>query len=417
MANTYPKILKAGTYAAYLALETKDANVLYFCTDNGKLFKGTVDFTDNFEVVTAATLPVAGVPGKIYYESDTQTFKAYLNNAYVVIGTPTDASSSGATTIASTSDDSHVPTSLNVYLYGQDILSQATGGSAVVKNVAAGDDPAELVVTKGDDSTTDVTVPGVVVGVAQKANTPGTITVTNSTAASSGDVTLTGVALEPTWVAATRTLTIPVAGGSNVVVDIGKDIFVDPAAPSRYDETTDQIIIYLNDGDPGYLPEYDATATYSEGDQIHREDAGTEYVYTANQDIDTPEEWTVAHWTKGDEYVAPTEIDVPVQGMVPVYTGGSTTTATVDVSGTTITAAVKIDQHTGNAITIASDTEEGGVTTTGGLRVDLSAYATTAALSSAVSTLEGSIDAVDDKADANAAEISAIYAAWGWDTF
>lgn len=406
MANTYPKILKSGLYANYVALATKDTNVLYFCTDNGKLFKGEVDFTNSIVNVTAATLPAAGVPGKIYYESDTGMWKTYIGSAYVTIGTPTDASSSEATTISSSSDDAHVPTSKNVYLYGQDILSQATGGSAVVKSVAAGDDPAELVVTQGDDTASDVTVPGVVVGVAQKANTPGTITVTNSTAASTQDVTLTGVALEPTWSASTRTLTVPVAGGTSVVVDIGKDIFVDPAAPSRYDETTDQIIIYLNDGDPGYLPEYDATATYSEGDQIHREDSGTEYVYTANQDIDTPEEWTAAHWTKGDEYVAPTEIDVPVQGMVPVYTGGSTTTATVDVTGTTITAAVKIDQHTGNAITIATDTEEGGVTTTGGLRVDLSNYATTTAL-----------DAVDDKADANAAEILAIYQAWGWDSF
>ena len=417
MANTYPKILKAGTYANYQALATKDSNVLYFCTDNGKLFKGTVDFTNSLEVVTAATLPATGVPGKIYYESDTGAFKAYLNNAYVVIGTPTDASSSGDTTISSSSDDAHVPTSLNVYLYGQDILSQAIGGTDVVKSVVAGDDPAELVVTQGDDTASDIVVPGVVVGVAQKANTPGTIEVSTSDGATATDVTLAGVALEPTWVAATRTLTIPVAGGSDVVVDIGKDIFVDPAAPSRYDETTDQIIIYLNDGDPGYLPEYDATATYSTGDQIHRDDAGTEYVYTANQDIDTPEEWTAAHWTKGDEYVAPTEIDVPVQGMVPVYSGGSTTTATVNVSGTTITAAVKVDQHTGNAITIASDTEEGGVTTTGGLRVDLSSYATQSDLTTLQGTLEGEIGAVDDKADANAEEIAAIYAAWGGDSF
>lgn len=410
MPNTYPKILKAGTYANYVNLQSKDANVLYFCTDNGKLFKGEVDFTNALVSVTSSTLPQTGVPGKIYYETDTTSWKTYIGSAYVEIGTPKDASdTSGATpetTISASSDDAHVPTSKNVYLYGQDILSQATGGSAVVKSVAAGNDPAEITVTQGDDTANDVTVPGVVTDVAQKANTPGTITVANSTAASTKDVTLTGVALGPTWVAATRTLTIPVAGGSDVVVDIGKDIFVDPAAPSRYDETTDQIIIYLNDGDPGYLPEYDATATYSEGDQIHREDDDTEYVYTANQDIDTPEEWTAAHWTKGGEYVAPTEIDVPIQGMIPVYTGGSTSTATVTVSGTTITSAVKLDQHSNNAITIAPDTGEGAELVTGGLRVDLSSYATTAALG-----------LVEDKADANAAEIAAIYAAWGWDSF
>jgi hypothetical protein len=371
MANTYPKILKAGTYAEYLALATKDSNALYFCTDNGKLFKGTIDFTDSFEVVTAATLPAAGVPGKIYYESDTQTFKAYLNNAYVVIGTPTDASSSGATTIASTSDDSHVPTSLNVYLYGQDILSQAIGGTDVVKSVAAGDDPAEIVVTQGDDSTSDVVVPGVVVGVAQKANTPGTIEVSTSDGATATDVQLTGLVTTPTWNSTSRVLTLPVTGAQNpVIVDIGKDAFLDPAGNHHYDTTTDELVLYLNVDDPS-----------------------------------TSEPW---------------EIRIPTQGMVPVYTGASTSTATVTVGGSTgleISTAVKVDQHTGNAITIAQDTEEGGVTTTGGLRVDLSSYATQSDLTTLQGTLEDEIDAVDDKADANAAEIAAIYAAWGWDTF
>lgn len=452
--HTYPKILKAGSYANYVNLQSKDPDVLYFCTDNGKLFKGEVDFTNALVSVTSSTLPQTGVPGKIYYETDTTSWKTYIGSAYVEIGTPKDASNTSsvtpATTISASSDDAHVPTSKNVYLYGQDILAQAVGGSDVVKSVESGTDAGEIKVTKGDNTSADVTVTGVLTGFAQKNNTPGTVTVTASTTAAaysaaatydegdlvkyegsiyrakadiveaeewtpahwdyvsqaSGDVVLAGVAVSPSWNSTTRVLTIGVAGGETVECNFGKDIFVDPAAPNRYDSDSDEIIIYLNDGDPGYLPEYDATATYSTGDQIHRDDAGTEYVYTANQDIDTPEEWTAAHWTKGDEYVAPTEIHVPTQGMIPVYTGGATSTATVTVTGTTITSAVKLDQHTGNAITIAPDTGEGAELVTGGLRVDLSSYATTAALG-----------VVDGKADANAAEILAIYQAWGWDSF
>ena len=36
------KILYYGLQAAYDALETKDADKLYFCTDSKKIFKGSV---------------------------------------------------------------------------------------------------------------------------------------------------------------------------------------------------------------------------------------------------------------------------------------------------------------------------------------------------------------------------------------
>ena len=78
MANTYTSILKYGTQAAYVALETKDANVLYF-TDKGKIYKGTQDFTESIVVVTTA--PAAPVSGKIYYVTETGTLQAWVNSA------------------------------------------------------------------------------------------------------------------------------------------------------------------------------------------------------------------------------------------------------------------------------------------------------------------------------------------------
>lgn len=376
---SYTQILRQGTYAQYLT-STKDANLLFFCTDNGKLFKGEVDFTNSFVSVTSSTLPQAGVPGKIYYETDTNKFKTYIGSAYIDITFPIDTEASAA--ISSESDENHVPTSKNVYEYGQDILSAAIGGSAVVKSVAAGDDAAELVVTSGDDTPTDVVVPGVLTGVAAGSNAaqiaitnstaassgnvtvPGVITAaaagnsagqidfTNSTSASSGSVTvpgvitglamasgantdgvlsitkttgnaetltINGVVTTPTWNSTTRTLTLPVNGAQNpVVVDIGKDLVLESGS---YDPSTKKLILVLNDEEQ-------------------------------------------------------TEIEIDVSDLVDEYTAGNTSTVEMSLSNSNeFTANVRIDQHSGNAITVANDTGEGAGKVAGGLRVDLSSYA------------------------------------------
>ena len=353
MANTYTQILRQGTYAQYLAIPTKDANLLYFCTDNGKLYKGTVDFTDSFVSVTAETLPAVAdaVPGKIYYISDESRFVTKISGAYVPIERTLDVATSDTTSsISASSVDSHVPSTKNVYLYGQEILAQATGGSAVVKDVEAGQVVGGVKVTKGDNSHTTFVVPGLVSAAAAGSNAaeiditnttdgssttivvPGVVTgvaagssdaqisITNSTGADSTTVTVPGVVTTPSWDATARVLSLPVSGGTAVEVNIGKDIFLNSG---YYDTTTQEIVLVLNDQ-------------------------------------------------------AETEIRVPVGALIDIYTGGDTSTASVSVSSqNVITAAVKLDQHSGNSISIAPDTGSvaGGDLVTGGLRVDLSAYA------------------------------------------
>ena len=382
MANSYKNILKYGSYSSYLALVDSSAidnDVLYFCTDNGKLFKGTVDFTDRFVSCTAATLPAtsAAVPGNIYYVSDEAKFKTLIGNAYVEIGNPIDKIGDSTTsTITNASSDDHVPSAKNVYTYGQEILAQAVGGSAVVKAVGNGTADGKIQVTMGDDSTSEFALAGAVVSITASASSaatvdvtaaddtqatpvvvPGVITnaaagsgageidLTNSTAANSTtitvpgivasiadattagsfavtpttgtayDVAVSGVVTTPTWNSTTRSLTLPVVGGESVVVDIGKDIFVQEG---YYDTTNKNIVLILNNDDPS--------------------------------DPQNP-------------------IIIPAAALVDVYTGAATTTATVTVSTTNeITAAVKIDQATGNAIQVVTGEN-------GGLRVDLSAYA------------------------------------------
>lgn len=209
--TTYPKILKAGTQAAYNGLETKDADVLYFCTDSGKIYKGEVDFSSS--IVVAATRPSTPVVGKMYINTGSGALEAYVNDAWRVLSYPI------ATTITVSSDDTHVATAKAVYDAIQAAVAEITGGGTVVKGVAAGASPATITVTKGDNSTSNVTIPGVVT--------------------------------KPTWDATQRKLTIPVTGDTAVEVNIGKDIFLDSTAPNGYNEEDHTIDLYLNDGTGG----------------------------------------------------------------------------------------------------------------------------------------------------------------------
>lgn len=300
MTNTYTQILMAGTQAAYDSLESKDSNKLYFCTDSGKIYKGTVDFTNH--VIAAETKPSTPITGKIYILADTGTVETYVSNAWKVLSYPV------ATEISVSSDNVHVASAKAVYDAIQEAIADVTGGAAVVKNVAAGAAAAQLTVTKGDNSTETVTVPGVVT--------------------------------KPTWDPTQRKLTIPVTGGDAVEVNIGKDIFLDPEGESGYNEETQTIELYLNDG---------------------------------------------------------TKIEVPAADLVDVYTGGTTNSATTSVSGTTITVNVKLDP-TGNAITVGEN----------GLKVDLSAYCTTAAMNTAVSAVQDDLDAEKTKIAANTSAIAVL---------
>jgi hypothetical protein len=194
----------------------------------------------------------------------------------------------------------------------------------------------------------------VVVDIDQKMNgstaVAGTLVATMADA-STFDIHMAGLATKPTWDDQTRQLVIPVTKTDgtteNVTVDIGKDIFL---SSGYYDSDTKEIVLVLNDD---------------------------------------PED--------------PTEIRVPASALYNDYTGGDTASASVSIDGTTheITTAVNIDSAAGNAITIVSG--EGG-----GLRVDLSAYATTASVDGIRSNLQGQIDATTATLSATTASLGTL---------
>ena len=211
MATDFTKILNAGTQAGYDALATKNPNLLYFCTDTGKLYRGSVDFTDS--MIAAASKPANPVAGKIYILADTNTVEAYIGGAWKVLSYPM------TTTVDINSDDMHVASAKAVYDAIQAAVEGVVGAESTVKAVAAGTEAAQVAVTKGDGSVANFTVPGVVT--------------------------------KPTWDASARVLTIPVTGDTAVEVNIGKDVFLDPTAENKYNPTTKKIELYLNDGNGG----------------------------------------------------------------------------------------------------------------------------------------------------------------------
>lgn len=311
MAATYNQIHRYGTQAQYDALETKNSNYLYFTSDTHKLYKGTVDYTDN--LITISAVPVAGVAGKIYFETSTGQVKAYIGGAWEVISYPISQAINGdnASTVA-------VPSEKAVVDYVESVV--------------------------GDQS--------VVVDIDQKMNgsaaVAGTLVATMADA-STFDINMAGLAVNPTWNSTTRQLVLPVTQTDgttqNVTVDIGKDIFLDHG---YYDSDTKEIVLVLNDSDV-------------------------------------------------------TEIRIPAAALYNDYTGGDTATASVSIDGTTheITVAAKVDSAAGNAITVVNG--KGG-----GLRVDLSAYATTVSVEAIRSNLQGQIDATTATLSATTAALGTL---------
>lgn len=303
---TYPKIFMHGPQANYDALPKKDANVLYFCDDSKKIFKGEIDFTDN--AIVAAKKPTTNiVTGKLYILADTGTIEIYSGGAWHVVSYPV------ATEITASADDVHVATSKAVW----DAIQAAISGDGVVNKV-------EVSATEG----------------AVKVTTNGTTT----------DVKVHGVVTTPTYDATTRKFTFPVSDGNPVVVELGKDIFIDKNGNNRYENGN--LYIYLNDG-------------------------------TGSGDA--------------------TELVIPVTGLVTDYFGDDTATIQVDVDASThkVTARAILKANS-ETFTNALKSDDGG------LYVDLSAYTTKTYVDGEIRRVETTADAAKAQAEANKTAIGVL---------
>ena len=71
------------TAAQYAALEAKDENALYFLTDTGELYKGTIRFS--FPVRQVADFPATGEAGVIYVNASGEA-RIWAGSSYITIG-------------------------------------------------------------------------------------------------------------------------------------------------------------------------------------------------------------------------------------------------------------------------------------------------------------------------------------------
>lgn len=245
-----------GTKANYDALSPKDMDTLYFTTDTLQLFKGTNEYTKSSKIVSS--LPTSGqIQGVIYFRMTDYTMHIWNGTEFIKLNRPnvTKIPDSGAT-----NDD--VPTTKAVADYVDAKISEVEG-------------------IKGK-FVTDVTYRDGVISVA-KGDTPIT-------------TTLTGVVHEPTYDAETRTIKLPVFGGDELTISLGKDLVV---KSGTYNTETKNIELTITSGEV---------------------------------------------------------IKIPVGSLIDVYVGVATSTAEVSVSADNkISVKVRVSAKANNSITIEED--------------------------------------------------------------
>ena len=289
------KFLLVGTTATLPA--TRDPNKLYWVSDTRELYKGMDLYTEAVRVV--ATLPTTPATGVLYILPSGEV-QSWNGTSWYVVAKPYVTSG----TLSASSTENEVPTAKVVYESIVEALNEATAGGDVVNNIVS-TQAGIITVTSGVNEDGD----------------PATY-----------DVPIAGVVVNPTYDAATRTITLPYADGtSSLVISLGKDIFIDSTANNQYNPTTGCIELYLNDGD--------GTST-------------------------------------------PTMISIPASSLIDVYTGNTTNTVTVNVdSDNKISADVVISSKDGNLLTVVTDAGNEG------LMVDASGLATKTAFDDAVADI------------------------------
>lgn len=161
---------------------------------------------------------------------------------------------------------------------------------------------------------------------------PGSLTITK-TDDSTSTLNIEGLLKTPVWDGQARTLTFPNTDGTSYVANIGKDIFIDETANNRYENGN--IYLYLNDG-----------------------------TQSSN----------------------PTEIVIPVTGLITDYFGDDTDSISVDIDNSTheVTARVNIRPDSAE---VGSEFTNALKCNASGMYVDLSAYTPTSGVEALVESI------------------------------
>ena len=182
-----------GKYVDYKALEVKDAGTLYFTTDTHQLFKGPVEYTKSVRIVENLPSAENGEQGVFYVKTPQMTVHAFNGSDFIQV------TKEVITAIpASGVSDDNIPSTKAVADYVSGKMAEVMG-------------------QKGK-FVTDVTYDA------------GVLTVDKGDATAAVKTTLTGVVHAPTYDAETRTIKMPVFGGDELTINLGKDMVVKSGA-------------------------------------------------------------------------------------------------------------------------------------------------------------------------------------------
>ena len=266
MADQTKLILKSISWADYSSLvnnNTLDPKTLYFINDKGQIYTHGKLYGGKWEFYS--TLPLYPELNTLYISNTDLSTKIWDGTNWHVV-------SKGYTlSIGHSSDDTLIPTAKAVYDF---VTSYTPGGGGGVSSISWNSTNEQIEYEIGDATRT---------------------------------VPLTGLAHDPSYDQSTRTLTIPVVGGSAVSVQLEDSV----VTAGKYNAATNEI--WLSIADDG---------SYDDPDKV---------------------------------------IKIPVSGLVDIYTGDDTDSIEVDVTNNVITADARISSKAGNILSIEHTSGQEGL--------------------------------------------------------
>lgn len=192
-------VFQSSTYQEYQA-NNKDENTLYFISDIGKIYRGSVDMTESIRVQPVPDV-VNAVPGVLYLDATTLAMKVTQDRS------------------------SYITISPGYLTDGANWASADSNKLATIGLIKQGiQDAIDKLPPVSTDAVWDQDTGSITVG-------------------SGAPAVLTNVVHSPSWDAASLKLTVPIYGGQDLVVNLPKDKFV---TSGRYDTDTQDIILTID---------------------------------------------------------------------------------------------------------------------------------------------------------------------------
>lgn len=357
-------LFSATTLSAYNSLETKNPYTLYLLTDVGKIYKGGTDVTSAVVKVDQFPEAASAVEGKLYIGPVVEGADA---TGFIKVKVGTEL----------------VDIVPGYYTDGANWANANSQKFATIGLIKKGIQEAVDAISL--DATFD--------------NAAGTVKVGTGAAA-----ILTGVAHNPTYVSESLTLTIPVYGGDDIVVNIPKDKFVTAGQyyvdyPNAETATHHNVIVLTidNQSDPVIIPAEALVNIYTADNE------GKNVVVTVTDDNKISATVTIDPAAGNALTYSAAGFKVDISGKMDTYGAGTASEIVVsDAAGKTIT-------RTGN--TVLGDGSGSAVLGTSTTQIPVAsviARAIATAVSAAQSTLQGDIDGKMDKLSGTAKDAGKV---------